>query len=416
MLLKILLQINKNIFTLLFVLFFSVQYASMEMVVWHHIAGYILFTIFLLGAIYHLQKYNTDKSAIRQFYLVACLVLATFTYELGFLVSIVVVLYMMLCNLEVWRNSNPQFTRRSFQRLLFDRSNKYSAKLIVSVLAISISYIIIDMTDFFIRFGNFPSEANQVINSIDVWTTICNIASVSLLWFFGGFLPLLLNLHEGGERLIFDLSYINTSLPSLMGILLFIIIFVSCIIVVTKTLTRAHIKKHIELIFVVSLSMLLYVAMHIMYRANLRGFFLTITTNTYYTYMFSLLAFILLYTCIDFDKLSQLQDKTLAAAKKIFLVCIIFIIGINAMLVFNMNVQMYEYSKPRLAFIYEINDLIIEHSGEADLSFSVAERCIYNQDRMWGKRGDPANRTYTPAEIFFPQYYVKNNGKYQVSC
>ncbi len=42
---------------LLFVLNFSLFYVSEEMVIWHHINGYILFMIFILEAFYNSLRY-----------------------------------------------------------------------------------------------------------------------------------------------------------------------------------------------------------------------------------------------------------------------------------------------------------------------------------------------------------------------
>jgi len=54
---RILFFIRPQLMALLFVLNFSLFYVSEEMVIWHHINGYILFMIFILEAFYNSLRY-----------------------------------------------------------------------------------------------------------------------------------------------------------------------------------------------------------------------------------------------------------------------------------------------------------------------------------------------------------------------
>jgi len=60
-LLKLLLEIQSSIFAYLLVFYFSTITVNQEMIIWHHINAYILFMIFVLGALYHIYLHAIER-------------------------------------------------------------------------------------------------------------------------------------------------------------------------------------------------------------------------------------------------------------------------------------------------------------------------------------------------------------------
>jgi hypothetical protein len=402
LLLRILLNEGKHIFAPLFVLWFSVQYTSMEMVIWHHLSGYLLFSILLLGAIYNLRRLKAEKSLYRETLMFFCFLVASFTYELGNAASLLAAAYMILSN-----------------RLSSDnKQNKYNRRIIILTFAVPIVYIMASMLDLYLRFGDI--SATGQVSAADPVATIGNILSASSMWFFTGFIPTLMNMRAGGRvegRVEIDGLNDIVSLNVLINIGLTICLFLFYIIILYRSITKDFVKRNLGIIFLILSVIFSYAAIIVMGRINERDFMRVMENNTYYSYMPNLLSVILLYLFMNVPALQKNADRFLLLSKVGFTLNLAFIIVINASLVYAMNVKMVEYSEPRIKLVKEIEELVARFGNEEDFSFSIDEDCPGNDILPWlKKRGDPPDRNYSLAEALYPQYYKKVGGKYIVSC
>jgi hypothetical protein len=89
-LLRILGNIRPGLWASLFALLFSVVFISQEMVIWHHIHGYLVFTFFLLKAFQNFQSYISSRAEASYLKRMALwMFLATMTYEYGMLCCLI---------------------------------------------------------------------------------------------------------------------------------------------------------------------------------------------------------------------------------------------------------------------------------------------------------------------------------------
>lgn len=93
---RILWLIRPGVFVFLFVLHFSVLHLSQEMVIWHHMNGYMVFLVCFLETLYRLVRYLEDPMKGRRHFSIAVFSasLGCFFYEFGFISSFLFFLFL----------------------------------------------------------------------------------------------------------------------------------------------------------------------------------------------------------------------------------------------------------------------------------------------------------------------------------
>lgn len=415
LLLKILYREGMHIFAPLFALFFAVQFVAMDMVIWHHLAGYLLFSVFLLSALYNLRRYGEKKTPSRGLLLVAFLLLAAFTYELGNAAALFVALYMTFSTLS---------SRQDVPR--------YGRGVIAATFAAPVVYTALSVIDLYTRFGDLSSF--EQISSSDLPGVAVKALGASLFWLVAGLNPVLIGMTVY-ERLSLSIGDI-LSPWALIGSVTAGVFLSSVIFICRETLTREHLRKNAGAVALLFLIMFAHAVIIVAGRAEERGFWLTLSINTYYSYVSNLLAVIALYIALNVTRPSQSSGVVprvgLAAS-----LALITVMSINS--ISRVNMQMLDYTRPRGLFVERLEKLVQEHSGDEGFSFSVSENCLgidvhkvskqvdeegfslsadrQGNDILWIKRsGDARAKTYTLAEALYPSYYVKSGGKYDLSC
>jgi hypothetical protein len=415
LLLKILYCEGKHIFAPLFALFFAVQFAAMDMVIWHHLAGYLLFSVFLLSAIYNLRRYGEENTPTRGLLLVGFLLLAAFTYELGNAAALFVALYMTFSNL---------LSRQDMPR--------YGRGVIAASFAVPAAYAALSVIDLYARFGDL--SAFEQVSSSDLPGVAVKALGASLFWLVAGLNPSLIGMTVY-ERLSLSIGDI-LSPWALIGTVTAGVFLSSVIFICRETLTREHFRKNAGAVVLLLLMMFAHAVIIVVGRADGRGFWLTVSINTYYTYVSNLLAGIPLYIALNVTGPGRPSGVVPRAglAASLALIIVMSITSISSV-----NMAMLDYTRPRGRFVEKLEELVQRHSGDEGFSFSVSENCMgidiqkvstqvdeegfslsadrQGNDILWIKRsGDTPEKTYTLVEALYPKYYVESGGKYEVSC
>ena len=404
---------NKSIMPFLFTLYFSVQYSSMEMVVWHHIPGYLFFTILMLIVIYIIQNYSmysVNKRVL--WFLVFCLFIASFTYELATPLAILTGLYLLFY--DVITKSKLFIIRPD--EVIGTRYKKFDPKIIVLIFAVPIIWFLTSTADLYFRFGNLSSYSQTVSKSF--MENLSSIMYAIFFWIKTGFAPWLLKMTISGR---IEIAYVKNSVSLIFSLLFFSLL----IALVCVTINKEYIRK--KLLFILLLIGLIFshTTIIILGRANERGLIRALYNASYYSYMFNVLFVILLYNLINIHILNQ-KLKNKHSWFYPFLVNA-FYLGFIAMIianfsnVYNTNLEMRKWSYPQIKLVNEIEDLIKSHSTEPDFSFSVDKSCR-NDEIPWFDykllQEEPLESTapgkYTFAQILFPQYYRSVDGKYLI--
>jgi hypothetical protein len=398
LLLKILLGEGKHVFAPLLVLFFSVQYAAMEMVIWHHMSGYLLFCVFLLSAIYNLRRYEREGSSASLYLLYASLVLASFTYELGSAASLLIAGYMVMNNVLGHK--------------------RYGWLIVIAVFAIPAVYAATSMTDLYLRFGNLGVLGE--LNTGDgggggFCAALINILHALQKWFVRGIVP------QSIDTLVGERVILREVMPLMSSVLfkntmLAIMTIILYLCIVGKVGGREFFKKNIGFILLVSLLILSYASIIVFGRIRLRGFDIVMLNNSYYAYIPNLLVLIMSYAALNVSRIAQ-GGRVFFLLKAIFAVGLLAIVWGNAERTYKVNAAMHRHSRPVNSLVHEINDLVAEQAHEKDFSFSISPNCPGSDPIRWLKRrGDAPGKAYSLAEALYPKHYVLSNGKYRVTC
>ncbi|MBP0015932.1 MAG: hypothetical protein J7647_00050 [Cyanobacteria bacterium SBLK] len=374
-------------------LFFGLQSVSMEMIVWHHINGYLLFTFFLLAGILYLKYFTINKNYIFLGISFVLILLATFTYELGNVAALLIAGYLLILNI-----SKPVNKLSFLNSLLF--------------FLIPVIYIGLSLFDLHHRgYTNIPLP--QVESSSDIlqqdlsgfWftTLIYYIVIYTIAWFMGGIIPNLYELRAGG-RISFDIPLNFVPTFSSQSIVLIAIIICSIVaFLATRKINLYKLKQEsLYLVFLLLLN-LSYTGIIVYGRALKRGAHHIFVSNSYYSYISNILLLLFLYQFIILCTQSQHLQKIFKQFWNFYLIFVLSFLSIlNGFHVYDINMQMVEFSRSSLVLFNRTLKTVQEHSQEPDFSFKAAEEEEECETNL--------------VEVVFTEFYDRENAKYVISC
>jgi len=394
----------------LFSAFFAVQYISMEEVIWHNLSGYTLFCIFLLGAIYALQKYAAESAASR-WVLVSCLLVGAFTYELGVAAPLLFGAYLAVSKVIDKRRSASTTARRTMER-----HTGYTWGTISACVAIPFTYIIVSLLDLYARFGHI--SAWRQMSSAPLPTTLGRLCLAAGMWLGGALVPTLFYIAPGSRLRIMAITS-PFSGRTAAGIGLASVIIVTYGVLMLRRLNRKSIQDNLGFVLLMAGLMFSFAAAFVFGRKFIRvPFTLALFTSTYRAYFFNLVAVIFFHTMIS-PAWAGHGSKTLLFAKAAFAGSLVVVTLISGMMVYTMNAKMREWSEPRVRLVKSALELIERHGDENDFSFSVAPDCPYDAELPWfptTARSACVGKVYTYMSVLFPQAYRRTGGKYLLPC
>ncbi|MBP0015938.1 MAG: hypothetical protein J7647_00080 [Cyanobacteria bacterium SBLK] len=386
-------------------LLFGVQYISMEMVVWHHINGYLIFTCFLLAGILFLKYYISNQNYIFLSLSFLLILLSAFTYELGSIAGLLIAIYLF--------------------SLRWDKSIKLNWLNGLPFLAIPLVYTGLSLFDLHYRqytaipFPNFMEgslvDTEIGLNLNNTQTTFINFLFKPLIytiiyvtiWASGGVIPSLYELKAGGRMRL------APQLPtfSLISIgLIIITVFLIIILLKTRLFNIQKFKKELAYFLLLVGLLISYTEIIIYGRTLAKGWQNILANNLYYAYFFNILLFLSLYHFLTWCTSPHFLHKSRQTLFQLFLVFLMtFNILTNSAYVYAMNIKMIDFSRPILVLLERSLKTIQAHSHEPDFSFKVEDRCEENTVLKW-------LNSYTLVEAVFPKFYSEENYKYIVPC
>ena len=387
-------------------LLFGVQYISMEMVVWHHISGYLLFTLFLLLSIFFFQKYQTSRKASDLALCFTVTLVSAFTYELGNIVAFLYSAFTFFRMLSGIDSDKKQGIIRFGPVLLF-------------ILA-PIAYILASLADMSLHGDiavllgrvDFLADPDGGSRSYGILSKFIYVAFYTflymLIWSVGGIIPGSYTLNpESRITLSNELQFSTIVIP----IIILIIVNLS-IVFHGKKFDRKILserKWQILLLFVIIGS---YTSLIVYGRGVTRGFMATLSGNSYYAYICNAVVFLLLFQIFSsLVKRSGLSEYSFKLSHYFLVFSFVFLIVVNAYKVYTLNETMMTLTKPWLSTLNESYALIREHSGSQNFSFRVEDSCEANPVVTWFKNGDN-----TISQLVFPKFYNTENPVHEISC
>jgi len=398
-LLKLLLKISRSSFAYLLTGFFSSILIIMEMVIFHHINSYLIFIICMLILLNYFYELICSQhiSVKKSFTIVFVIIIACFSYELGFVYSFLFALYSYI----LLKNNR---IRISYWRIFF-----------LFILPI-ILYLIINFMNLHGRNYLFISDGGKIMTSFSLLKTVKNSLVSALWWLFAGFFPLTLKVFLYNRTQIFiDDPFFILEWPKLFGFKNFSIFMAIAGItaycqIFLKTFNLKYLKRNIIFISFVFLVNVIFILLIVMGRTNVSGGLEKIQINTYYSYFFWLYFIVFIYSLIDIDRLRE--HKFYFRLKRISRTFILGLIVINCIQVLSMNLTRQKGYGDWNKLIKKIN-LLIKNDVEGDFSFKVLAHKKKNPLFHWVKTTDEnREKKLTYFQLLYPQYYQEENPKY----
>ncbi|MBI2200006.1 MAG: hypothetical protein HYU42_15635 [Candidatus Rokubacteria bacterium] len=188
---------------------FSSLLISSEMVVWHHITGYILFTVLASLSLSFLLDYlETDRPRAADTSVLLAIG-AAFTYELGSVYSLLAALASLASAIR-WKR-----TTRDHALPPDPRGVRGRVRLATMLALVPVLYKTVSPIDFFARLGSVQASDLRASASVDVLGGLTLAVSGLYFWLGGALLPPVYQL-AAGNRVLF-LGFRRPGGPWLLG-------------------------------------------------------------------------------------------------------------------------------------------------------------------------------------------------------
>lgn len=367
--------------------YFAVQYASMEFVAWHHLAGYALSCALLAGAVRCL--FPGDGERVHAAAGVALLGVCAFTYELGGIAAVAAAIAMLIA--------------RALGR------QQYSRGLVAATAAVPALYFAVSMADLYLsgmlRYMDAAREGAGLLASAG------NMLAAGALWSVFGFVPSLIGLLIG-DRLEFRGIRPLDSPDLVIGLALLGVFLLAAGRVLYPRLDRARLQTCAPALLFLLLTMGGYCAMIVFGRVNERGFDFALGNASYYAYPFNLL--LVMAAGVVAGRASTEDAAAVSRWARVAVAVVLISIAMNARGVLLTNRRMVTWSQQRADLIAGAVRLQRSHRGDPVFSFGVDGPCPANQPLPWYP--SPTGAPATLLSLLFPGDYRDAGAAYTFAC
>jgi len=459
--LRLLWRIRPGLMAGLVALYFSVLFVGMEMVIWHHINGYLIFLSCVLISLNHLYQITMERKVYgRQLWgIFFCLLIAVFTYELGLVYSVLFFVYLWVVvgrknkgteSLVLEDGPDLGFSSRAQTQNFLGhsarpekpKSNPSSTSRFwyLIILIPAMIYVACNLIDLHFRHRGF-SQGQTVLNAFHLWPTLQR-AFCSMYWcFYAGLFPghlttrcLQRTLFNAGDFLQWQ------SIFSVAGILkLQAVNVIGMILAFVMTLGRQWSWKGFRargmFAGLVALMLMAQMVLIVMARINFKQLVDVLMHNAYYAYYFWMYAVIILYifwSCAEartetagnrtrsnkglvcqFARAVTHRFGTGLTLLNIFLmISLIIAISTNGYYVRKLNQKRAKADTVRRFLVENIEGHIQEEKkGAENFSFFVDPKVAL--ELPWVKKvGDKSDKKYTFLELIYPNHFDRRNPRY----
>ena len=373
--------------------FFAFNPCVMEMVIWTHLHGYLLFLVFLLGSMNLLLRHISGPNSGRMLspslwgaWVLA--LLSAFTYELG-------QMYAVLAGLFLAVALRP---RQNWMR---------SIGILSAFVAVFVIYQAANHRDLEVHQGQFPPDEHQEATCREAFTTatLSNSFRFALYTAVQPFCPSLLRFSLSGDRLevhesLWDEPIVSRSGPiAVVSVLVLGLIGWFGVVALREIVVR---RSRLAILLALLFSGLwgVYAAGNILGRMNLQT---NIGTNSYYSYPALLFGLTVWFTLVRGAALDERQLTTWAW--QMLLAGLIVLSVYGGVRVRAENVRAADELKWKTAPIRAVHKFIQRHRHEPDFSVDIDYLTSDPIPEQYGKRS---------TDIVFSRW-ISSHGKYRIA-
>jgi hypothetical protein len=367
-------------YPLLLALFFGVSLLGAELVLWSHVAGYILFSAFFIYSVYFLIVFFEKKNERYAWASMFLGFLSQFTYEFGVILNIFIVVIL--------------FYKHYFCNTCKSNSSKKNINnikwAVIFLLGLSLYPVLSIMSLWVNGYDTIPTDGH--VYSIQSLFFASYYAFKQIIFWLGCWvLPAAYDVHTGGKTVFWGLNLKSTSfIINLMVTLLISFIFFS-FYGIKKTIIKIK-KFNLTSVIVVSFLFLFSYSFMIAYGRTLqRGLYIVLENNIYYSYIAYLISIMAVaLVSIKYNKEVRSKGEVVSetfnfTSRNIFIsLGISILIGINAYGVFEVSkIYRNNYSPNKLELISAVSDWLANTDQESSVYFFINSRCESNELLPW---------------------------------
>jgi hypothetical protein len=393
-LLKLLLRVHPSHWAYLFTAFFSTLLISFEMVIFHHVNAYLIFSIMILICLRgcaRLQQQDRPRvstvAAVSLALLTACL-----TYELGCVFAVIVAVYVFMVLARKPHSPLRTWPRRMALSLLV---------LAPALLYLGWSYV--NLRQHGIPLGSGTAALKQ---GFQAGPTAWVMLKAMGWWIFGGLFPGLLKVSLANRTGMYIINPWDTvTLETVLSYHTFSLVFGVALLgvfirVALASASRHFLKKRGPLTLLILTWLLACVFTVVVTRANVSGGMVKIQINTYYAYFVWLLLTVCLYLMVDWGRLKTPREVKWA---RVMAALTIAVIMVNSATVLTMNgIRAEAYTSWR-RLAARIERLIAAEEPARRVTFRVPPDAKHNPVLPWVRLpGRDPQKKFTYFEILYP--------------
>ena len=371
---RILYFLRAGIFAVLAALNFGVLFISQEMVIWHHINGYILALIFILLALEQFLYYLKEGQAPpkRLWAMIGWLTLACFTCEFGLVCSLVLLM-------AAWIHRKYFLKNKLAGSLSEDKAAKYiNHPLLLSLPVIVYSYV--SFLDYALR-NLKPAAAGTSFDFGVLTVHFLNILKMALI---APFVPIFLPIQPEQRTFLYSLNmkdilaqYSSASwaanLNAVLVVLALVFTFTAIIQFHRKNTGMAEKERNVYFVFgAASLTCALgYIFMTVIGRlADRQLFYMLQSLYHFYTIILFLWIAVFAFGCLFVENKKFL--------KSLLLTVLIGSIFLNAFQSYRFNLYTRGLYAPWREMMVEIDNFVEKHKNEKDFSMNILWRDLWS--------------------------------------
>lgn len=353
-----------TILGILFISFFALNFSYIDIIIWSHLHGYLVFHIFTLLTFILILKYisslpspgqNTPSSkrwAILAFTWVFTL-LGSFTYELGQFYAVLVGIFFLV--------------------LLKKTDLKHALFICLLFFTIPVIYQGANILDMYIHKGLFEQDpsASMIIDEALKFRTIEHSFRLLIFFIVHPFFPSLAKFSYSARTTITALNWDNFGLLALPSLLVFV--SWTFLVILGMRELRKKVSRELNYFFIMLLFLYLgYFALIVLGRVNMRPNLNVISRNTYYHYFpvcyMIIFTFILIGRVLFNDRLNN--NRFIRLAKYALFCSIPFVIYSSVLKISDVNTEFSKLSATFVPAIVTIQDFL-DKNPKSKISFSL---------------------------------------------
>lgn len=399
-------SLRSTLYPLFLSILFGVSFLGSELVLWNHISGYILFSVFLVYSVFFLVLFFDSKQEKYAWLSLFLACLSQFTYELGIIFNFFILFLFV------------------YKHYFYDSSSNYNnIKWLMLFSSSILLYPLLNYMDLMIN-GYQDVFSNQYEFSIISILLAINYSLYQIIYWFGGVLfPAFYDVQYNYGRAVFHgLDY--QSILSFVNIAALFFILLNFIGIRRSTKGCFKGTDTYKIVCFGFFFLFSYSSIIAFGRSLPRGLFYTISINIYYSYI-ACLILIVVVAFIFIKRKSKIIEKGIKTNNKfinfnlVMYFCLSLLCVLNAYEVTRLSkVYRFDYSLPRQELINILSEWMVMRGKEKTVYYSIGNGCQEkgNDYLPWFddkqiRKGQEWSTDVTLIDALFPEKSSRLNNK-----